>query len=209
MKFAAGRKTQRLRHAAGDSVKTLAGKTQTRQRFEQALCIRMKRLIEKRFTIGKLGDSGGIHYGHVGCPLGNDAEVVSYKKNAHLILLLKFVEQVQNLRLYSHIERGSRLIGNQQSGPAGYGHRNHNPLSHPARHLMRVFGYTLARVRNADLSEHLNRKPPGLVLVFFLVQPNGLDNLVADGIDGIQAGHRLLKYHRYMIAADGAHSRLG
>ena len=50
---------------------------------------------------------------------------------------------------------------------------------------------------------------PGLGFGFFLMEPNGLDNLLAHGIDGVQAGHRLLENHRDAVSANGAHPVFG
>ena len=41
------------------------------------------------------------------------------------------------------------------------------------------------------------------------MQPDNLDNLLANGINGIQAGHRLLKNHRDTVSANGAYSLVG
>jgi hypothetical protein len=41
------------------------------------------------------------------------------------------------------------------------------------------------------------------------MQPDDLDNLLADGINGIQAGHRLLENHRDTVSANGAYSLVG
>ena len=42
------------------------------------------------------------------------------------------------LRLHRHVERGRRLVGEQQGGLAGQRHRDHDALPHAAAHLERV-----------------------------------------------------------------------
>ena len=64
----------------------------------------------------------------------------------------------------------------------------------------------LAGVGDTDFLQHFSGKLPCLVLIFFLMKPDCLDNLLADGINGIQAGHRLLENHRDAISANGTHS---
>jgi hypothetical protein len=46
--------------------------------------------------------------------------------------LLKIAEQRQDLRLHGDVERGRRLIGDQQLGIVGQRHRDHRPLAHAA-----------------------------------------------------------------------------
>jgi hypothetical protein len=43
-----------------------------------------------------------------------------------------------DLRLDRHVERGRRLVGDQQAGLAGQRHRDHHALAHAARELVRV-----------------------------------------------------------------------
>ena len=49
----------------------------------------------------------------------------------------KVFEQRENLRLYGHIERGSRFVGDEQVWLVGQGHGNHHPLALTARKLVR------------------------------------------------------------------------
>ena len=47
-------------------------------------------------------------------------------------------EHVQHLGLHHHVERGGRLVGDDQLGSAGQRHRDHHPLPLPAGELVRV-----------------------------------------------------------------------
>jgi hypothetical protein len=134
---------------------------------------------------------------------------MGYQQYAHLTLLLELVEEVEDLGLNGDIEGSGRLVGDEQFRFAGYGHSNHNALPHSARHLVRVFGNALGGVGYADFSQHFGGNIPGLGFFFFLMQPDCLDNLLADGINGIQAGHRLLENHRDTVPANGAYSLVG
>ena len=74
---------------------------------------------------------------------------------------------------------------------------------------MRIFVNPPLRVGNADLLHHLNGDILSLGAAFFLMQFDGLDDLVAHGKHGVEAGHRLLKDHRDVIAAHLPHLSLG
>src|SRR3546814_17068634 len=51
----------------------------------------------------------------------------------------------QHLRLNGDIERGGRLVRQQQLRPAGQRHGDHHPLAHAAGELVRVVVQALAR----------------------------------------------------------------
>ena len=51
---------------------------------------------------------------------------------------LQPAEQLQDLRLHRDVERGRRLVGDQQVGLAQQRHRDHHPLAHAAGELVRV-----------------------------------------------------------------------
>ena len=48
--------------------------------------------------------------------LGDDAHVVRDEDHRHPVRLAELVEQVEHLRLHGHVERGRRLVGDQQLG---------------------------------------------------------------------------------------------
>ena len=52
--------------------------------------------------------------------------------------LLDALEHVEHLRLDRHVERGGRLVGDEHVGVVGDRHRDHRPLAHAARELVRV-----------------------------------------------------------------------
>ncbi|CFB85237.1 Uncharacterised protein [Mycobacterium tuberculosis] len=60
---------------------------------------------------------------------------------------------IEHLPLHGDIQRGRRLIGDQQPRPARQADRNQRPLAHAAGQLMRVASGLLRRIRQARLSE--------------------------------------------------------
>ena len=119
--------------------------------------------------------------------------------------LLQLGEQVEDLRLDRHVERGRRLVGDQQLRVAGERHRDHHALAHAARELVRVVVDAPLRRRDADQREHLDRALDRRLAAQALVQAQRLGDLLADRVDRVERGHRLLEDHRDLLAADAAH----
>ncbi len=57
------------------------------------------------------------------------AKVMADQQQCHVVLHHQFLQQVENARLHKHIERGSRLVGNQQLGFHGTGHGDDDALA--------------------------------------------------------------------------------
>src|SRR5262249_53032736 len=119
----------------------------------------------------------------------------------------ELIEQLQNLRLNGHVERGGRLVGDQEVRIAGQRHGDHHALAHAARELMRIFLHASLGVGDVHDLQHLDGLVHGVPSAQPLVQPDRLGDLLADGEHGIQRGHRLLEDHRDLFAADLAHLR--
>ena len=66
-------------------------------------------------------------------------------------------DQVQDLRLGRDVERGRRLVGDQDAGLGGERQRDHDPLAQPARELERVAVDPARRLRDADHLQQLDR----------------------------------------------------
>ena len=119
-------------------------------------------------------------------------------------------EQLQDLRLDGDVERGGRLVGDQEVGLVGERHRDHHALALAARELMRIGVEPALRLGNADLLQQLDdararrarRCRP-------LVQEQRLGDLLLDRVQRIERGHRLLEHHGDAVAADLAQLALG
>ena len=70
--------------------------------------------------------------------LAHDAEIVGDQQHRHVELGLELEQEVEDLRLDGHVERGGRLVGDQQVGLVGERHGDHHPLPLPAGKLMRI-----------------------------------------------------------------------
>src|SRR5262249_22226818 len=117
---------------------------------------------------------------------------------------LEPAHEVEDLGLGGHVERGGRLVGDQERRVAGERHRDHRALALAAGELVGVGVDDLLRARHADVGEHLDRAGARLGAVDLLVQDDRLHDLGADCVDRAERGHRLLEDHRDLGAADRA-----
>ena len=92
----------------------------------------------------------------------------------------RLVDELEDLLLDRHVERGRRLVGDEQLGLAGQRHRDHDALAHAAGELVRVLADPLRGARQADQVEHLHRPLVRVRLADVAVQQDGLGDLVAD-----------------------------
>ena len=105
------------------------------------------------------------------------------------------------------VERGRRLVGDQQLGLAGDRHRDHHPLLLAARQLRRKGVDPEPGIGNAHFVEELDRAPSRLPAGEAPVQPQHLGELEADREHRVERGHRLLEDHRQVGAAQRAQLR--
>ena len=81
---------------------------------------------------GVLDDLAGVHHGDAVAHPGDDAEVVGDQQHGDVEALLQVGEEVEDLGLDRHIERGRRLVGDEQLRLARQGHGDEHALAHPA-----------------------------------------------------------------------------
>ena len=151
-----------------------------------------------------LHDPACVHHHHRVRGLGDDAEVVRDEDDADVELALDLLDQLEDLRLHRHVERGGRLVGDQDRRVVHERHRDHRALAHAARVLVRIVACARLRVRDPDVTEHLDGPLAGVVLAFVRVREHRLCDLVADAVHRVQAGERILEDHRDVLAADVA-----
>ena len=85
------------------------------------------------------------------------AEVVRDQDHGEPALSSQPVEQAQDAGLHGHVERGRRLVGDQELRSAGEGDRDRDPLPHAAGELVREALERLLRIGDAHLVEQLER----------------------------------------------------
>ncbi len=72
----------------------------------------------------------------------------------------QLAQEVDDLRLQRHVERGRRLVGDEQVGIHEERHGDGDALAHPAGELVRVVIDALLRVGDADPAQHLDGARP-------------------------------------------------
>ena len=98
---------------------------------------------------------------------------------------------------------GSSAI--KQFGIARERHRDHHPLSHAARKLMRIIVRTQFRIGNRNFDHCLDGRLARGFPRKTTMKTQRLGYLLADREDGIQRGHRILKDHRDVVTTYCAH----
>ena len=117
-------RVDQLGHGARDLLEphlVQRGRVDARDRADQALGVGMARVREQRLDARLLDDLPGIHHDDALRHLGDDAHRVRDQHDRHAEALLQLAEQVEDLRLDGDVERGGRLVGDQQLGIAGQG----------------------------------------------------------------------------------------
>ena len=157
-----------------------------------------------------LDRAAGVHHQHVVGHLGDHAEVVGDDDDRGVELPLEVLQQVEDLGLHGDVERGGRLVGDQQRRVVDQPHRDHRPLPHAAGELVREVVDPAVGLRDADPVEHLDRLAPGVALGRIrVVHQVGLGQLAADLVERVQRRQRVLEDHRDRVAAQLAHPVLG
>ena len=109
-----------------------------------------------------LHDLAGIHHRDAVADLDGDPDVVGDEDDGHAELALQLAQQQQDLDLHGGIERGGRLVRQQDLGPAGERQRDHRALAHAAGHLVRIGIEPAFCGGNAHDLEHFQRARPAL-----------------------------------------------
>ena len=128
-----------------------------RNRVEQSLRVRMLRRLEDLPHRTFLDDPSRVHHGHAIGMTGDDAEVVRDEQQREMKLLLHLLQQVENLRLNRHVERGRRFVGDEQQRLAGERDGDEHALAHASRQLMRIVAQPARRIWNPHRLEQLDR----------------------------------------------------
>src|SRR2546426_700246 len=141
-------------------------------------------------------DLAVAHHHHVVGDLADQGEIVRDEQHRHAQALLQRGDQLQDLLLDGHVERGRRLIGNQQLRLARDRYRDHRALLLAARELERIRIDLRPGLGDPDLAQELERAYPRLPARHAEMLGQDLGELEADREHGVQRAHRLLEDHR-------------
>ena len=121
------------------------------------LGVGMRRRGEEPRRRRLLDDLSGVHHRHPIGPARDDPEVVGDQQHRHAAAVPEAVEHLQDLRLHRDVERGGRLVGDQNLGLGRQRDRDHHPLAHAAAELVGVGVEPRRGVGDAHLLEQLKR----------------------------------------------------
>ena len=144
---------------------------------------------------GLLDLSAGVHHHDPVRALRDHPEVVGDQDDAHAEALLEIADQGEDLGLDRHVERGRRLVRDEDRGIAHERGRDHRPLAQPPRELVRIAPRAPFGVRHPHPLEHFDGVPPRRPGRQREVAASHLRDLLADRHHRIERGHRLLEDH--------------
>ena len=139
----------------------------------------------------------GDAVGHV----GDHGKVVRDQQQPHAVLVDEVAQQFQDLLLQDDVERGGRLVGDQQLRLQRAGDRNDDALALAAGQLVRIARQRKFVLRQPDPVEHFSGAILRLAPVGAGVPADALGDLLADRLDRVQRRHRLLEDHADVVAA--------
>jgi hypothetical protein len=118
---------------------------------------------------------------------------VRNEQNCRLLIAREVAQQIEDLRLHGDVERGGRLVGDEQLRSCHHCHGNKHSLALPPRQAMRKrIGYAV-RVRHAGSAEPIFDRSLG--------PSSGFSHLAADRHRGVERAHRILRDGADEVAA--------
>ncbi len=158
----------------------------------------MQRPVVERVPIGHLHDLAEVHDRD---PVGDvpyDRQIVGNHHIGQSELPLQVVEEVDDLRLDRHVQRGNRFVGDDELGPQRQRAGDADALPLSAGELVRI-AVVVLRVEADGLEQFLHRPLHAL---------RGLDALDAerrgddraDGVPGVQRREWVLEDHLHVAA---------
>ena len=179
-----------------------------RFRREQLPGAGVLRIVVDRRGRAVLDDLAVGHHIDAVRDVAHDGEVVGDQQDRHPELALQIVQQLQDPGLHRDVERGGRLVRNQQLRLVGERHGDHDPLALASRELVRPRLQTRFGVADPDQMQQLQTAGPRLRCAQPLVQHQGLGDLLLHRVQRIERGHRFLEDHRDPVSADAVEHRL-
>jgi hypothetical protein len=132
------------------------GLVEPRHRREQRARVGMLRPVENVVDRAGFLLLAAVHHQHAVAQPGDHAEIVRDQDDRGAEIAAHLAHQLQDLRLHGHVERGGRLVGDQEVRAAQHGRGDHHPLAHAAGELVRVHVHALRRLGDVHRIEQLD-----------------------------------------------------
>ena len=149
------------------------------------------------------GGAARIEHQNVVAHLRGEPQVVGDEHHRGILALLHLGDQPHDARLDRHVERGGRLVGDDQLRAAGKRKRDQHALAHAAGELMRIARQQLGAVRQVDRVEQFEH-PLAPIARRDADARQMLVELRADGQHRVERGQRLLRNERDLAAEQRA-----
>ena len=132
---------------------------------------------------------------------------MSDQKDARPRLPDELDEKIEHVLLDDDVERGGRLVGDQQGRPQEHCRSDADALAHAPGELMRVAVERGRGIGDPHSGQHLDHPFAAGRIVELFMKFQSLRHLAADLHRRVEAGHRLLEDHCDSDSADGAKRR--
>ncbi|MPL96994.1 hypothetical protein SDC9_43181 [bioreactor metagenome] len=198
---AARRQGARIGHGARDRHQPPPRPGHLRDRVEKAAGIGVARMRKQALDRARLDDPAGIHHADPLADLRDGAQIVADEDGGHAGLAPQPGQKFEDLRLDRGVKRSGRLVGDQQLGPAGERHRDHQPLALAAGKLVGVEVEAARRVGDADHLHQPDRLGLRRRAAQVAMEPQRLADLLAHPDHRVQRARRVLEDHRDALAA--------
>ncbi|MNS57393.1 hypothetical protein D3C72_902780 [compost metagenome] len=132
-------------------------------------------------------------------------EVVRDEQHGRALVLREADHEVEHFALAQRVERGGRLVGDQQARLEQHHAGQHDALAHAARELVRVGVQAALGVGDLHAAQHVEAARANLGGRQLRVHAQALGHLLADAVHRVERDHRLLEHHADARPADGAH----
>jgi hypothetical protein len=169
----------------------------------------MVRRGEQRVPRATLHHPPAVEHVHLVTQPGDHTQIVGDHHECGRGVMYQLSEQGQDLRLDRDVQRGGRLVRDEQPWPARERHRDQRALPHPAGELVGVLVEPPPRVRDADPGEQPGGVDHRPLAGQAAVTLQHLADLQPDRHDGVERGQRVLEHHREVAAAALAHRGVG
>ena len=140
------------------------------------------------------GRAAGIEHQDIVANLRRQPQVVGDEDHRRAVLLLHLGNELHDARLDGDVERGGRLVRDQQLGTAGECHGDQHALAHAAGQLVRVFAEQFGRPIQMHGVEHGKRVLAPRLAVADMQAREVFIDLVSDGQHRIEPRQRLLRH---------------
>ena len=162
--------------------------------LDQSARVRMLRVGEDPLDAAVLDHLARVHHADVVGELGDETEIVRDEDHRRARVAPDRPDEIDDLRLHGHVERGRRLVEDQQPRPPRHRHRDHHALAHAARELVRIRVEHALRIADPELAQEIGdaRGERGVARES-RVPGRGLGDLLAGGQQRIEIRHRILE----------------